>query len=137
MPSRSDPKPTSTGSKSDPLAPWEDPGARPPSRVRVIDDEPLVCRALQRILSPRHEVRVVELCDLMMPWLTGMDLHGRVAARDPRLSERFMLLTGGIFTKRAQEFLRRAPNERVERPFDPAALRGLIARVLSGARKPA
>ncbi len=120
------------------------------ARLLVVDDEPLVCRALQRILSPPHDVRVQEtgrgalaaleadgeydlvLCDLMMPDLTGMDLHGQVAARSPALAERFVFLTGGAFTDGAREFLQRVTNERVEKPFEPAALRNLVARLLSG-----
>ena len=120
------------------------------ARLLVVDDEPLVCRALQRILSPPHDVRVQEtgrgalaaleadgeydlvLCDLMMPDLTGMDLHGQVAARSPALAERFVFLTGGAFTDGARDFLQRVTNERVEKPFEPAALRNLVARLLSG-----
>ena len=119
------------------------------ARLLVIDDEPLVCRALQRILSPPHDVRVQEtgrgalaalqadagydliLCDLMMPDLTGMDLHGQVAARAPALADRFVFLTGGAFTAGARDFLERVKNERVEKPFEPAALRNLVSRLLS------
>ncbi len=120
------------------------------ARLMVVDDEPLVCRALQRILSPPHDVLVHEtgrgalaalqadggydlvLCDLMMPDLTGMDLHGQVAARSPALADRFVFLTGGAFTDGARDFLQRVRNERVEKPFEPAALRNLVARLLSG-----
>ncbi len=131
----------------------ERPGAQPhaPSRrarLLVIDDEPLVCRALQRILAPPHDVQVQEsghgaltlleredgwdlvICDLMMPDLSGMDLHAIVAARAPRLAERFVFLTGGAFTPSAREFLERVPNERVEKPFEAAEFRELVARLL-------
>ncbi len=119
------------------------------ARILVIDDEPMVCRALQRVLSPPHDVQAQEtgrgalaalfadggydlvLCDLMMPDLTGMDLHGQVAARAPALADRFVFLTGGAFTAAAQEFLQRVPNQRVEKPFDARALRQLVLRLLS------
>ncbi|HYD41559.1 MAG TPA: PAS domain S-box protein [Anaeromyxobacter sp.] len=131
----------------------ERPAPRPPAPTRrakilVIDDEPLVCRALQRILSPPHDVRVqgsghgalalldhedgwdLVICDLMMPDLSGMELFGTVAERRPHLAERFVFLTGGAFTPSAREFLERVPNERVEKPFEAAALRELVARLL-------
>jgi len=122
------------------------------ARVLVVDDEPLVCRAVQRILSPPHDVRTrasgqgalatleaedgfdLVLCDLMMPDLSGMDLHARVLERRPELAERFVFLTGGAFTAGAREFLARVPNRCVEKPFEPAALRELVAKVLEAAK---
>jgi PAS domain S-box-containing protein len=123
----------------------------PPTRrakVLVVDDEPLVCRALQRVLSPPHDVHVQEsgraalaalehedgwdlvICDLMMPDLSGMELHELVKARAPALAERFVFLTGGAFTEGAREFLRRVRNERIEKPFEAAALREVVGRLL-------
>jgi PAS domain S-box-containing protein len=133
-----------------PAPPTSAPSRR--ARVLVVDDEPLVGRAVQRILSPPHDVRVqasgqaalaaieaedgwdLVLCDLMMPDLSGMDLHGLVVARRPELAARFVFLTGGAFTGGAQEFLRRVPNERLEKPFEPTALRALVARVLEAGK---
>jgi len=48
-----------------------------------------------------------------------------------------VFLSGGEFIKGAHELLRRVLNERAGKPFDPGGLRGLIARMLSGARAPA
>jgi PAS domain S-box-containing protein len=119
------------------------------ARVLVVDDEPLVRRAVQRILSPPHDVQVqsdgrealatllgeggydLVLCDLMMPGMSGMELHRRVAERAPALAARFVFLTGGAFTPGARDFLQRVPNPRVEKPFEPAALRELVLRLLA------
>jgi PAS domain S-box-containing protein len=124
------------------------------ARVLVIDDEPLVCRAVQRILSPPHDVRVqpgarqalealtadggydLVLCDLMMPGMTGMDLHQRLAATAPELAARFVFLTGGAFTSDARAFLDRVPNPMVEKPFDPAALRELVNKLVNAPGPP-
>jgi CheY-like chemotaxis protein len=108
---------------------------------------------VQRVLAPPHDVVTrtsarealdalaaddggwdVVLCDLMMPEMTGMDLHARLAADAPALAARFVFLTGGAFTERAREFLDRVPNPRLEKPFDPATLREVVARVLASAR---
>jgi len=123
------------------------PGRR--GRILVVDDEPLVGRAVSRILAPPHEVVArtsaraalddllggppfdVVLCDLMMPEMTGMDLHARLVREAPALAARTVFLTGGAFTPSAREFLDRVPNLRLEKPFEAQALRDLVARVLS------
>ena len=72
-------------------------------RILVIDDEEAVGRAVARILGRDHEVEVfadgraglarllaersfdLVLCDLMMPELTGMELHAEVKELAPAL----------------------------------------------------
>jgi PAS domain S-box-containing protein len=125
--------------------------APPPRRGRilVVDDEALVGRAVSRILAPLHEVLArtsaraalddiargevfdVVLCDLMMPEMTGMELHARLREVAPALAERTVFLTGGAFTPTAREFLARTRNARIEKPFEPDQLRALVARVLA------
>ncbi len=118
------------------------------SRLLVVDDEPGVRRTLSRILSPLHEVVAVAsardalaavasgqrfdlvMCDLMMPELTGMDLHASLAGSHPGLAGTMVFITGGAVTPAAQEFLERVPNARVEKPFDPEELRGTVADLL-------
>jgi signal transduction histidine kinase len=117
-------------------------------RVLVVDDEPAIGTALRRVLAPEHDVTVltsaaeareriargerfdVILCDLMMPVMTGMDLHAEITSLAPDQAERMVLVTGGAFTAKANEFLDQVPNARVEKPFDPATLlvlvRGLV-----------
>jgi PAS domain S-box-containing protein len=107
----------------------------PRRRVLVIDDEPLVVSMLVRALGKRHDVvgevtaragleRLLEdpsfdlvLCDLMMPELTGMDIHARVARERPGLEQRIVFITGGSFTPRAREFLDHVTNGRLMKPF--------------------
>jgi ligand-binding sensor domain-containing protein/signal transduction histidine kinase/CheY-like chemotaxis protein len=111
-------------------------------RVLVVDDDPLVSSALRRTLARDHEVEVVVssrralellaspkggfdviLCDLMMPEMTGMELHAQLAATSPELARRMAFITGGAYTPVAKEFLERVDNPRVEKPFDPEKLR--------------
>jgi CheY-like chemotaxis protein len=73
------------------------------------------------------------LCDLMMPNMTGMELHARLAATSPDAARRMVFLTGGAFTTAAQEFIERTGIEPLEKPFDPRALRERIARALEEA----
>jgi PAS domain S-box-containing protein len=119
-------------------------------RILVVDDEALIGRAISRILAPQHEVVAhtsaraaldelagggrafdLVLCDLMMPDMTGMELHARFREVAPSLADRTVFLTGGAFTGSAREFLARVPNPRIEKPFEPEALRALVAHLLA------
>jgi CheY-like chemotaxis protein len=114
-------------------------------RVLVIDDEPFIGNAVRRTLELDHEV-VVEanapaalariaagerfdaiLCDLMMPVMTGMDVHAELARTAPEQAERVVFFTGGAFTSEARTFLARVANRKLEKPFEPAELRRLVA----------
>ncbi|HEX9049382.1 MAG TPA: PAS domain S-box protein [Anaeromyxobacter sp.] len=121
-------------------------------RILVVDDEPLVARAVARVLAPPHEV-VIEtgaraalarieggdrrfdavMCDLMMPEMTGMELHARLATTDPELAARMVFLTGGAFTASAREFLDRVANPRLEKPIGADVLRALVGGLLGTA----
>ena len=89
--------------------------------VTVLNSGP---EALARLRSdPAYDV---VLCDLMMPDMTGMELHDRLCQEGIASSDRVVFITGGAFTPQAREFLARVPNPRVEKPFEPAALRALV-----------
>ncbi|MFL5310467.1 MAG: ATP-binding protein [Myxococcales bacterium] len=117
-------------------------------RILLVEDDPLVARAVRRTLSREHEVVFVEtgraalqairhekfdlvISDLMMPEMTGMDLHAELTRTDPEVAKRMVFFSGGAFTDAAREFLRRVPNPQIEKPFDPQQLRELIRRLLS------
>ncbi len=122
-------------------------------RILVVDDEELVTRAVARILSPQHDVVTrtsaqaaldeitsggdefdLVLCDLMMPDMSGMELHARLDDVAPELARRVVFLTGGAFTPDARAFLESVPNARIEKPFEPPALRDAVGRALGSAR---
>jgi PAS domain S-box-containing protein len=121
----------------------------PRGRVLVIDDEPMLCSAVERILRPHHDVVFTTLaaevlprleagehfdlilCDLMMPRMNGMDFHAALHRLRPELTGRVIFLTGGAFTAQARTFLERVPNRRVEKPFDARALLAVTREVLA------
>ncbi len=113
-------------------------------RILVVDDEPMVSKSIQRALSRRHEV-VCEaaakaalirlrrgeqfdlvICDLMMPDVTGMELHAELSKTHPALASKMVFITGGAFTERGQAFLTAVPNRRLEKPFELAAIEALV-----------
>jgi PAS domain S-box-containing protein len=119
-------------------------------RILLVDDEPLVGRAVARVLSPPHEVVLAEsgsdalariergdrafdlvLCDLMMPGMSGMDLHERLRSVAPELLRRLVFLTGGASHPGARAFLERAQRPFVEKPFDPPVLRRVVSAILA------
>jgi PAS domain S-box-containing protein len=129
-------------------APPAPPPAPPRGRVLVLDDEPLVARAIARALeahevseltSPREALRRVEggerwdvvVCDLMMPEMDGPEFARRVAEAAPEMRERLVFVTGGAFTTAAEEFLDRSGHPFLEKPIDAATLRSMIAARVS------
>ncbi len=121
-------------------------------RILVVDDEPRMGKALQRLLAPAHDVSVAQgarealelvsagavfdviLCDLMMPGMSGMDLHAALGRTAPQLVARMVFMTGGAYTPQAQAFLEQVPNRRLEKPFRPEALERLIGEMLRPGR---
>lgn len=109
---------------------------------------------VRRTLSSQHDVVTVTsakealeilragerfdviLCDVMMPQMTGVELHQQLEREAPDVLDRMIFLTGGAFTEAAREFLERVPNFRLEKPFDQHRLRTLVnARARGGRHK--
>ena len=105
----------------------------------MVDDEPTINSAIARTLSPEHDVATVTragdalarlrsgerydviFCDLMMPQMTGMDLHRELAAELPDQAARMIFLTGGAFTAgRPPLPRRRSPTSASRSPSTPA-----------------
>ena len=81
------------------------------------------------VLAENPNVDLI-FCDLMMPELTGMDLHERLVAEYPELAPRVVFLTAGAFTTRAVDFLASTHNPHIDKPFDPVALRAFVQSLL-------
>jgi signal transduction histidine kinase len=113
-------------------------------RILIVDDEPIVCFSLQRLLSSEGEVIAmtsarealayiesgnrfdVILCDMLMPQMDAPALFDEIQKIAPEQAERMVFVTGGAFTIRARDFLERVPNARLSKPFDVDVLFGLV-----------
>jgi CheY-like chemotaxis protein len=116
------------------------------ARVLVVDDELLAAESLRRALSKEFEVTVltdpaaalrrigsgdwydVVLCDVMMPGMSGVELHARVARIAPEIAVRFIFVTGGILLPHVQSLLEGVPNLVLAKPIDFESLRELVRR---------
>ncbi|MCK9461232.1 MAG: PAS domain S-box protein [Proteobacteria bacterium] len=121
-------------------------------RILVVDDEAGIRKAMARILGSKHEIVTaasgeeaqkilaedqafdVVFLDVMMPSVTGIDVHAWLAARSPDLARRVVFFTGGTFTTRANEYLAGVSNQRFEKPFDVAKLMKRAAELVREAK---
>jgi CheY-like chemotaxis protein len=121
-------------------------------RLLIVDDEEVFAGSLQRLLSNEHEVTVVtsgraaldRLCageqfdaivsDLMMPGTSGVDLHAELRRIAPEQAERIIFLTGGVVSRRAQQFLESVANCWFEKPCNLQELRAAIRRQIACSR---
>jgi CheY-like chemotaxis protein/anti-sigma regulatory factor (Ser/Thr protein kinase) len=126
-----------------PAKPKEPRAAGPRGRILVIDDEPGVRAVLRRTLS-RHELVEADsgkrgqqilaedqefdliLCDMMMPRVSGMEVHRWLLDKYPQLARKVVFMTGGAFTPNAGKYLEQAGNLRIQKPFDETSLERLV-----------
>jgi CheY-like chemotaxis protein len=130
-----------------PAAEVEDAGPPGPLKILIVDDEERVGAALARLLTPEHEALAltsgreallrlasgerfdVILCDVMMPPPAGWELYDELLRLAPEQAARVIFMTGGAFSPEARSLLARAPNPRLEKPFDIDALWRVIRRL--------
>ena len=125
-------------------------------RILVVDDEAGIRSSIARLLKKDHEIVTVSsgiegrsllkkdkgfdliLCDLMMPEMSGMELHEWLTGYDEELAQRVVFITGGAFTTGASEYLAKVGNTWVEKPFDTIAFRKMtnemVAANLAGSK---
>ncbi len=114
------------------------------ARVLIVDDEVSLTSSLRMLLDHDHDVTTVTageaacglllhgpsfdlvLCDIMMPGVSGMDLHARVAASRPELLGRIVFMTGGACTPDAAAFLAAIPNRVLQKPFGLSEIQEII-----------
>ncbi len=118
------------------------------ARILVVDDEPLVAEAIERVLAPEHEVVAVGgarlalertakarfdlvVCDFLMPEMSGADFWAELGRRDPALAARTILVTGAGEIDEVRSAMGGFEGPIVEKPFTAAEIRAAVAGVLS------
>ena len=111
-------------------------------RLLVIDDEAPLIRVIERLMRDWDVVGVADgtealdklsndafdaiLCDLMMPGMSGPELH-RTLSNTMDVPPPMGFMTGGAFTASAQTFLREVDPPVLRKPFSRAQLRAFLA----------
>jgi CheY-like chemotaxis protein len=119
------------------------------TRVLIVDDDKVITSALRRLLSGEHDVTVTNdpaeaialvragqrydaiLCDLVMPAMSGVQLHKALAVLAPAQAAATILMTGGAIPRDAAELLASGMPS-LPKPFDVDQLRTLLKQLRSG-----
>ncbi len=119
----------------------------PRAKVLIIDDEELITSALRRHLQGDHDVTVINdplaalalirsgnafdviLCDLVMPRMTGVELHRELRATDPEQAAATILMSGGSMSESDHQHLTDDGVPSLNKPFNVDELRSLIESV--------
>jgi CheY-like chemotaxis protein len=116
-------------------------------RILVIDDEPLIRDSLARGLASDHEVATADggeaallavatttfdviLCDMMMPGMSGREVHRQIARDHPGLERAIIFITGGMLASDVDTFLASTGAPCVLKPFRLEQMLDTIARVV-------
>jgi CheY-like chemotaxis protein len=121
------------------------------ARLLIVDDEVIVTNTIRRIAGGLHDLTVVFsaaealarlhagerfdliVCDLLMPEMTGIELHAALLAEVPDQAARMLFMTGGTFTAEAAAFLDAHTESVLDKPFDkPTFLTAISARLRRG-----
>jgi CheY-like chemotaxis protein len=112
---------------------WARHDPRASLRVLVIDDEPLVGKAVAQLLRhdlvevyqrpgealqrARQQAFDLVLCDLQMPSMSGVEVHERLSSMRPELTHGFVLMTGALIGPFIQHFVRSRRVGMLQKPF--------------------
>lgn len=123
------------------------PSDRP--RLLVVDDEPLNCVALVRMLKRRFDVATAHsgheamalleeddhfdaiVCDLVMPDGSGMDVFAWAEDNRPELARRMLFMSGGAVNDETHRFIERQKDRVFRKPYTVADLQAGVERVLA------
>ena len=126
-----------------PAPPVPRPDAKPNAlQILVVDDEPLVARALQRMLR-NHNVHIAHhgadalkmcranqydtiFCDVMMPQMNGLQLLTMLKEIYPQMAPKLVFMSGGVFDSDVANHLSEVQNAMVEKPFVPGQIHEAI-----------
>lgn len=120
------------------------------ARILVVDDEPAILDIVRRSLEghavttatngatacallSEHTFDLV-LCDMMMPDVDGIDVYDAFRAQPYQQHARFIIITGGAFTQKAQDFVDRESVPTCQKPVSVHTLRALVRDALANSQ---
>src|SRR5262249_60982807 len=123
-------------------------------RVLIVDDEPRVAQALERMLHADYDLTLAScgadalahvtggtwydaiISDVMMPNMTGIELLDRLEEVAPEQAPRVIFLTGGVFTAQTQHRLEASGNPQLQKPIGAQELPPCVAPMVAPAPAP-
>ncbi len=119
----------------------------PRARILVVDDEPAIVNVIASALDG-HAVTTetdgasaitqlqrnafdLVVCDMMMPDVDGVDVYTACRASDANSKTRFVIISGGVFTQRAQQFVTHESVTVCQKPIAVQVLRELVTETLA------
>jgi len=117
-------------------------------RVLVVDDDDAICRLIQRSLSTEYEVSTacdgldalghfergerfdLVICDVMMPRMTGPELHGALVELARDQANRLVFLTASVLPDDVESVLGGIPNAVLRKPISIAVLREFVRALM-------
>ncbi len=127
----------------------DDEAGIPARRILIVEDEPDVAQMLAEVLEGvGHKTEIAAtgkealarldaepfdliLSDMRMPDMDGRGLFETIHARNPVLAARVIFVTGDALSGPTARFLEEVDQPVIEKPFAPAEVRRVVARVLS------
>ncbi|UCB42055.1 MAG: response regulator [Dehalococcoidales bacterium] len=125
------------------------------ARILVVDDEPHICRALDRLLTKNgHQVDTTSsplkalemlseaeydliLLDLRMPDMNGIEFYDHIKAISPALQQKVVCVTGDVVSAQNEAFLHETGIPCVAKPFGVSELMRQVRHVLEGEKNDA
>jgi two-component system, cell cycle sensor histidine kinase and response regulator CckA len=117
-------------------------------KILVIDDDPLVVQTMQRMLRIHTVVSITDarealallargesfdliFSDVVMPWMTGIQLYERLLVEAPDAVAHVVFLTGGAVDAQMSDFLAVVRNVCLTKPFSAHELRAFVQQRLA------
>jgi len=121
--------------------------------VLIVDDELLIGRSLERLLSPDYEVTITTrardaiekieagawfdaiLSDVVMPEMSGIEFHRWLLDAYPSQAERLAFVTGSAFGDSAVAHLQRSGVRALHKPPRAQQVRALLHELTGAAEQ--
>jgi PAS domain S-box-containing protein len=125
------------------------------AKIMVVDDEPHICRVLDRLLtregykvetksSAQDALQMLNtakydliLLDIKMPDMNGIEFYERMKEIDPSLQQKVVCITGDVVSSRNKAFLDETRIPCITKPFGIEELMHEVESVLGGQGKDA